>query len=84
MKSDYTQQNSSDQEIFDRKMLGRNTKQIAKNLNALMESKERDSLPEKREDSSSVESLDAIARTMLRHPTLTREKAEALARFHGF
>jgi hypothetical protein len=49
-----------------------------------MDSKGKDSLPEKKDDSSSVESLDAIARTILRHPTLTREKAEALARFHGF
>ena len=84
MKSDYAQQQNLDQEIFNKKMEGRDTKQIAKNLNALMDSKEKDSLPEKKDDSSSVESLDAIARTMLRNPTLTREKAEALARFHGF
>jgi hypothetical protein len=84
MKSDYIEQQNLDQEVHDKKIQGRDLKQVAKNLNALMDSKGKDSLPEKKDDSSSVESLDAIARTILRHPTLTREKAEALARFHGF
>lgn len=84
MKQDQAHQRNLDQEIHDKNMKGRDLKQLAKNLNALMDSKDKDSLPEKKEDSSSVESLDAIARTMLRHPTLTREKAEAMARAYGF
>ena len=84
MKQDNAQQQNLDQEVHDKKMQGRDLKQLAKNLNALMDSKDKDSLQEKKEDSSSVGSLDAIERTMLRNPTLTREKAEALAEFHGF
>ena len=84
MKQDQAHQRNLDQEIHDKNMKGRDLKQLAKNLNALMDSKDKDSLPEKKEDSSSVESLDAIERTMLRNPTLTREKAEAMARAYGF
>lgn len=84
MKSDYAQQQNLDQEIHDKNMKGRDLSQLAKNLNALMDSKEKDSLQAKRDDSSSVGSLDAIERTMLRNPTLTREKAEAMARAYGF
>lgn len=84
MKQDQAHQQNLDQEVHDKKMEGRDLTQLAKNLKALMDSRDRDSLPEKKDDSSSVESLDAIARTMLRHPTLTREKAEAMARAYGF
>lgn len=84
MKSNSAQQQNLDQEVFDRKMKGRDTKQIAKNIVALMSSKDKDSLQEKNDYPRSVGSLDAIERTMLRFLGLTREKAEALAEFHGF
>ena len=83
MKSDYTQQQNLDQEIHDKKMEGRDTKQIAKNLNALMDSKDKDTFQEN-DYPCLVGSTDAIERALLRFPTLTREKAEALAEFHGF
>ena len=84
MKQDQTQQQNLDQEIHDKNMKVRDLSQLAKNLNALMDSKDKDSLHEKRNDSSSFESLDAIERALLRFPKLTREKAEAMARAYGF
>ena len=83
MKSDYAQQQNLDQEIHDKKMEGRDLTQLAKNLKALMDSKDKDTFHEN-DYPCLVGSTDAIERALLRFPTLTREKAEAMARAYGF
>lgn len=64
-------------------MKGRDLTELAKNLNALMDSNDKGNFQEN-DYPCLLGSTDAIERALQRFLTLTREKAEALAEFNGF